>query len=68
MDAVVHTPTHIYILQFKIDQSATAALQQIRDKDYASRFRADGRTIVGVGFNFDTEKHRLSEWEEEVLN
>jgi Predicted AAA-ATPase/PD-(D/E)XK nuclease superfamily len=62
MDAVVHTATHIYILEFKIDQSAEAALQQIRDKGYAERFRTDGKIITGVGINFDTDKHRLSEW------
>jgi hypothetical protein len=67
MDAVVHTPTHIYLLEFKIDQSAQAALQQIRDKAYADRFRADGKIIVGAGFNFDTEKHRVSEWLSEIL-
>jgi PD-(D/E)XK nuclease superfamily len=67
MDAGAHTATHTYVLAFKIDQSAAAALQLIRDKDYASRFRADGKTIVGLGINFDTEKHRVSEWEEEVL-
>ena len=63
MDAVVHTPTHIYLLEFKIDQSAQAALQQIQKKNYADRFRADGKTIVGVGINFDTEKRCVSEWD-----
>jgi hypothetical protein len=67
MDAVVYTPTHIYLLEFKMDQSATTALQQIKNKAYADRFRADGRTLVGVGINFDTQKHRLSEWVSEVL-
>jgi Predicted AAA-ATPase/PD-(D/E)XK nuclease superfamily len=68
MDAVVHTATHIYILEFKIDQSAEAALQQIRKKDYADRFGVDGKTVVGVGINFDTEKHRVSEWKEAVMS
>jgi PD-(D/E)XK nuclease superfamily len=63
----VHTATHIYVLEFKIDQSAEAALQQIRKKDYAGRFGADGKTVVGVGINFDTEKHRVSEWKEAVV-
>jgi Predicted AAA-ATPase/PD-(D/E)XK nuclease superfamily len=67
MDAVVHTSTHIYVLEFKIDQSAEAALQQIHQKDYAARFRADGKTIVGVGINFDTEKHQVSDWVEAQL-
>lgn len=67
MDAVVHTPTHIYLLEFKIDQSAQEALAQIFQKAYADRFRADGKTIVGMGINFDTEKHRVSDWDSKVL-
>jgi Predicted AAA-ATPase/PD-(D/E)XK nuclease superfamily len=63
MDAVVHTPTHIYLLEFKIDQSAHAALAQIRQKAYADRFQADGKIVVGMGVNFDTAKRRVSEWE-----
>jgi PD-(D/E)XK nuclease superfamily len=52
MDAVVHTTAHIYILEFKINQSAADALEQIRKKGYAERFRADNKTIVSVGINF----------------
>jgi PD-(D/E)XK nuclease superfamily len=59
---VVHTPTHIHILEFKIDQNAAAALQQIRNKGYAERFRADGKIIVCTGINFDTQRHCISEW------
>jgi Predicted AAA-ATPase/PD-(D/E)XK nuclease superfamily len=62
MDAVVHTPERIFVLEFKIDQSAEQALQQIRDKGYADRFRADGKTVVAMGINFDTKKRCVSDW------
>jgi hypothetical protein len=67
MDAVVQTATHIYILEFKIDQGATAALQQIVDKRYADRYRADGKPIVGVGVGFETGKRAVGDWVERVL-
>ncbi len=67
MDAVVQTPGRVYILEFKIDQSADVALQQIRDKRYADRFRSDGRQVVGVGINFETGKRAVGEWEEALL-
>jgi len=67
MDAVVYTPERIFLLEFKIDQSAEAALKQIRDKGYADKFRTDGKTIVAFGINFDTGKRCVSDWRAENL-
>lgn len=63
MDAVVQTPTHIYLLEFKLDQSAGAALRQIREKGYADKFRLEQKPVIAVGINFDTKKRIVSEWE-----
>ena len=65
MDAAVHTPTHIYILEFKIDQSAKAALQQIRLKGYADKFRMENKKIVAIGINFDSKKRTVDDWSAE---
>jgi hypothetical protein len=62
MDAVVRTPAHIYLLEFKIDQSAEAALAQIRDKGYADKFRLENKPIIGVGICFDAQKKAVREW------
>ncbi|MBE2207970.1 MAG: ATP-binding protein [Saprospiraceae bacterium] len=67
MDAVVHTPTHIYLLEFKINQSAEAALEQIHRKGYADKFRLENKTLIGVGINFDTAKRNVSDWAEQAL-
>jgi hypothetical protein len=67
MDAVVQTPTHIYILEFKVDQNASVAMRQMEDKHYADRFHADGKTIVGVGVGFGTGKREVAGWVEKVL-
>jgi hypothetical protein len=37
-------------------------LQQIRDKRYADRFRADGKEIVALGVNFDAQQRKVSDW------
>ncbi|MCK6695528.1 MAG: PD-(D/E)XK nuclease domain-containing protein, partial [Thermoanaerobaculia bacterium] len=65
-DAVVQTPSHIYLLEFKPDQSAVEALRQIREKGYAEKFRLEKKTIVAIGINFNTEKRAVSEWESEI--
>jgi hypothetical protein len=68
MDAVVQTPTHIFVIEFKLDQSADAALQQIRNKRYTDKFAADGKAVIAVGINFDTKRHAVSEWKEIALS
>ncbi len=65
-DAAVQTPSHIYLLEFKLDQSAAEALRQIREKEYAEKFRLEQKNIVAVGINFNTEKQAVSEWESEI--
>jgi Predicted AAA-ATPase/PD-(D/E)XK nuclease superfamily len=68
MDAVVTTPTHIYIIEFKLNQSADKALQQIRDKDYASKYLTENKKIVLVGVNFSSRKRGVGGWKVEAYN
>ena len=67
MDAVVKTATHIYILEFKVDQSAEVALVQIKKKDYAAKYKLEGKPIVGLGVNFDRTSKGVNDWASEVL-
>jgi hypothetical protein len=67
LDSVVHTPSHIYLLEFKINQSAAAALQQMEEKRYADRYRTEGKTLVGLGINFTTDKRAIEGWVSKVL-
>lgn len=61
-DVVVHTPQYIYIFEFKFNKNAEDALQQIKDKDYADKYRATGKTIVGIGVNFNKAKKKITGW------
>ena len=67
MDAVVKTNTHIYIIEFKIDQSAEIALAQIKDKSYYQKYAIENKTVVGIGINFDTEKRAIGNYLTETL-
>jgi Predicted AAA-ATPase/PD-(D/E)XK nuclease superfamily len=49
IDAVVKTDTHIFILEFKINDTAESALQQIKDRHYADRYLNEGKQICLVG-------------------
>lgn len=62
IDMIVKTKDYIYIFEFKYDQSADTALQQIEDKGYARPFATDGRKIVKIGVNFSREHRCIDEW------
>jgi hypothetical protein len=62
VDCVVKTATHIYILEFKLDKTAQAAIAQIKARDYAGAFRDDPRPKVLVGINFSSELKSVDDW------
>jgi len=62
MDMILKTKNFIYILEFKLNQSADAALQQIEEKGYANAFATDERTLYKIGINFNLEKRCVEEW------
>lgn len=61
-DAVVHTPTAIYVFEFKLDGTADAALKQIDEKGYLIPYTLDGRKLVKVGVNFSKETRNIDEY------
>ncbi|AEE52285.1 ATP-binding protein [Haliscomenobacter hydrossis] len=66
-DAVVETPTHIYLFEFKLDQSADVALNQIRQKQYYQAFWQKGKPVLGVGVNFSSTIKNIEDWKLEQL-
>jgi hypothetical protein len=66
-DSVVETPTHVYILEFKINSDGETAFQQIIDKKYAVPYSADSRIKMGIGVNFNTVTRQLDGWKNDFL-
>ena len=62
IDAVVKTDNHIFVIEFKINQSAKTAIKQIKDKKYAAKYTDDKRPIYLLGINFDTEKKWIDDY------
>ncbi|MDD6507339.1 MAG: PD-(D/E)XK nuclease domain-containing protein, partial [Prevotellaceae bacterium] len=56
IDCVVECPNYVYILEFKLNGSAEAALKQIEDKGYAKPYVTDCRKLIAIGINFSSEK------------
>ena len=65
IDCKVETEKFIYLFEFKRDETAEKALQQINDKNYTLPFVADNRTLYKIGVSFDSEKRILADWKVE---
>jgi hypothetical protein len=62
IDAVVKTRTDIFVFEFKLRDTAEAALAQIREKRYFEPFLNDGRRVTLVGVAFDAATRNLGRW------
>jgi hypothetical protein len=67
MDTVVITKTHVFIFEFKVGQSAEAALQYIKDKRYADRLRYRELPIIGIGVSFLTSIKGIADHQIDTL-
>ena len=61
-DAMVQTPNHIYVFEFKLNGTAEEALQQIDDKGYTEPFKTDNRQVMKVGVEFSAETRNVKRW------
>ncbi len=68
IDTFVHTPKYIYIMEFKLDQSANVALAQIRQIGYIEKYRSFRQTLIVVGINFSSKEKKIDEWKIEFFN
>ena len=69
IDCVVLTADSIYLFEFKLtgNGSAEDALNQIKEKCYAEKYRMDGKKIVLIGSSFDEQKKTVKEWKIEEI-
>jgi Predicted AAA-ATPase/PD-(D/E)XK nuclease superfamily len=66
-DTVVITQERIFIFEFKVNEPAKDALQQIIDKRYAEALRYRNLPIVGIGVSFQTNVKGISDHEIKVI-
>ncbi|MBP5457243.1 MAG: PD-(D/E)XK nuclease domain-containing protein [Paludibacteraceae bacterium] len=49
----------MFIIEFKVEESAEKALAQIEEKGYAAPYQNDGRPIVKIGVNFSSKERTI---------
>ncbi len=66
MDALVKVNDYVYAFEFKLDESAEEALQQVKDKGYLQPYFHQNKICIGVGLNFSTATKKVEKliWEE----
>ena len=62
VDVVLRTQKTLFLFELKLNKSVQAAMDQIDQKDYASKFALSGLPITKVGINFDSERRTISDW------
>jgi hypothetical protein len=69
IDMAVSLPNHIYLFEFKAVELLPngRALQQLRDKCYADKYRGDGLPIFMIGVEFSREERNVVGFEVEQV-
>ena len=58
-DAVIETPSEVYVFEFKYRKSAKAAIRQIRERGYADKWIGGKRPVTLIGVNFNPKKRNI---------
>jgi len=61
IDLTVMVGSMVYLFELKMDQPATVAIQQIKDRDYATKYRTPGRKIMAVGIMMSKQERVVEE-------
>ncbi|MBM3887200.1 ATP-binding protein [Candidatus Dependentiae bacterium] len=68
IDCVLEFEDRVIIIEFKVNDSAQAALDQIKDRGYAQAYHSSGKQIVLVGINFDSQIRNITnDWIVEIM-
>ncbi len=62
VDAVIHSLDAIYVMEFKLDQSAEAALEQIREKRYGNKYLERTKEVLALGISFSAKEKKVAAW------
>lgn len=62
IDLVLQTDKFVYIMGFKLDETAEEALRQINEKHYMKPFEHDNRELFKIGVNFIAKTRNIEKW------
>ena len=62
IDTVIKINGRVFIFEFKLFDTAASALEQIKEKNYAEKYRDSGQEIVLIGAAFSPETKNVDDW------
>ena len=62
IDAIIFIENNIYIFEFKINESAKNAIDQIYEKSYYKRFVGKDKKIYLLGINYNTKEKVIDDY------
>ena len=65
LDCCIETAKYVYIFEFKLDGSAEKALQQIKEREYATEYESSGKKIYQIGMNISSKTGTVADWKVE---
>ena len=65
LDMAVRTGGHVYLFEFKVVEMASpgSALAQLRERDYAAKYRGRGEPIHLIGVEFSRDRRNVTAFE-----
>ena len=65
LDMAVRAHGHVYLFEFKVAEMAPpgSALAQLRERDYAAKYRGQGEPIHLIGVEFSRATRNVTEFE-----
>lgn len=62
IDITIKTTDYIYIIELKINGTATDAMDQIHERDYAAPFARDTRKVIKLGIGYAEHTHTIDSY------
>lgn len=66
LDLLVTTADYLYLMEFKLDDSAQNAIDQIKNRQYAAAYKNSPKTIYLVDIGFSKKERNVEDWDVEI--
>jgi len=66
LDLTVETEKFLYLMEFKLDEPAENAIEQIKNREYIKSYTNSPKTIYLVGIGFSKSERNVAVWEAEI--
>ena len=66
LDLTAETKKFLYLMEFKLDEPAENAIEQIKNREYIKSYTNSPKTIYLVGVGFSKSERNVAVWEAEI--